>query len=101
MFHGYTLTKEIKFKKVCQAIMDHAFSEEVGEEAKDEEKFEGPGNGPVIISLECHAGHEQQERMVEIMEKVFKERLVKGIEPEDVKALPSPDDLRGKIVVKV
>lgn len=39
--------------------------------------------------------------MVEIMEKVWGDLLVKDVEPEDVKELPSPEALRRKIVVKV
>ena len=95
VFHGYTLTKEIKFKDVCRAIKKYAFSDKEGE------RFEGPGEGPVIISLECHAGVDQQKKMVHIMEKEWGDSLVKDIEPEDVKALPSPEELRRKIIVKV
>jgi hypothetical protein len=95
VFHGYTLTKEIKFKDVCRAIKKYAFSDKEGE------RFEGPGEGPVIISLECHAGIDQQKKMVHIMEKEWGDSLVKDIEPEDVKALPSPEELRRKIIVKV
>lgn len=95
VFHGYTLTKEIKFKDVCKAIRQYAFSD------KDGERFEGPGEGPVIISLECHAGEKQQRKMVKIMEEQWGSVLIKDLEPEDVKVLPSPEQLRRKIIVKV
>jgi hypothetical protein len=95
VFHGYTLTKEIRFKDVCKAILKYAFG------PAEEERYGGAGEGPVIISLECHAGARQQAKMVEIMEKTWGDHLVKDIEPEDVKVLPSPDMLRGKIIVKV
>lgn len=95
VFHGYTLTKEMKFKDVCKAIKKYGFSEKEGE------RWEGPGEGPIIISLECHASHDQQRRMVDIMEKVWGDMLVKDVEPEDVRELPSPESLRRKIVVKV
>lgn len=95
VFHGYTLTKEIKFKKVCKAIRDHAFSDPA------DERFGGAGEGPVIISLECHASHDQQLKMVKIMEEVWGDMLVKDIEPEDVHELPKLSELRRKIIVKV
>jgi hypothetical protein len=95
VFHGYTLTKEIKFKDVCKAIAKYAFTNKEGE------MFEGAGEGPVIISLECHASEEQQEKMVTIMENVWGDMLVKNVDPESVKDLPSPKELRRKILVKV
>ncbi|KAI5857544.1 PLC-like phosphodiesterase [Tricharina praecox] len=94
VFHGYTLTKEIRFKDVCKAIKEYAFSD------VEAERYGGAGQGPIIISLECHAGIQQQNKMVDIMNKVWGDSLVKDIEPEDVNNLPSPDALRGKILVK-
>lgn len=95
VFHGYTLTKEISFKDVCKAVAKHAFSEE-GSLWQG-----GAGEGPVIISLECHAGPEQQEKIVKIMREQWGDMLVQGIDPEDVETLPSPLELRRKILVKV
>ena len=55
---------------------------------------------PIIVSLEIHAGPEQQAIMVEIMEDAWKGMLVK--EPADrCNKLPSPSELRRKILVKV
>lgn len=95
VFHGYTLTKEISFKEVCKAIGEHAFWSEGGEVV----------DGPVIISLECHCGPAQQERMVHIMKDVWKDKLVhqpfcgaKTI--HDVDQVPTLEQLRGKILVK-
>ena len=90
VFHGYTLTKEIKFKDVCKAIKKHSFSD-----------VEEAGEGPVIISLECHCSPKMQLKMVKIMEDIWGDMLVKDIEPEAVTSLPSPDYLRRKIIVKV
>ena len=95
VFHGYTLTKEIKFKSVCEAIKEYAFSDLNGQ------IFDGAGEGPIVISLECHAGIEQQRKMLKIMQKVWGDMLVQDKEPEDVRALPSPESLRRKIMVKV
>lgn len=55
---------------------------------------------PVIVSLEVHAGAEQQEIMVEIMKSVWKGFLIPLPIP-DCTTLPSPDSLRRKILVKV
>lgn len=85
--HGYTATKEIPFRAVCETIRDYAFV------ATDL---------PVIVSLEVHTSHEQQATMVEIMESTWKGMLVDI--PEDANdhtALPSPKELRNKILIKV
>ena len=55
---------------------------------------------PVIVSLEVHAGAEQQEIMVEIMKSVWRDFLIPP-PLSDCTALPSPDSLRRKILVKV
>lgn len=96
VFHGYTLTKEITFKEVIKAIGKEAFRPDEGI------------IGPVIISLECHAGYEQQKRCVEIMKDVLGDKLVvgplDGSDLEDIKhvnKLPSPLELQGKVLVKV
>ena len=55
---------------------------------------------PVIVSLEVHAGEEQQDIMVEIMQSVWRGFLITPPAPDGA-ALPSPDSLRRKILVKV
>ncbi|KAL9580341.1 MAG: hypothetical protein Q9212_004552 [Teloschistes hypoglaucus] len=78
VLHGYTLTKEVPFRDVCIAIRDAAF----------------------VNSLEVHAGREQQEIMVEIMEQSWKGLLVRPA-ADEVEQLPSPAELLRKILVKV
>lgn len=85
VLHGYTLTKEVSFREVCAAIRDSAF------EASDL---------PVVVSLEVHCTPPQQEIMVEIIQQSWKGMLV-PIPTEPCQKLPSPGDLRGKILVKV
>ncbi|KAG8530862.1 uncharacterized protein KY384_004219 [Bacidia gigantensis] len=85
VLHGYTLTKEIPFRNVCSAIMDAAFVN---------------SDLPIIISLEVHAGPEQQEIMVEIIQSTFKGHLVSAPPDEDL-SLPSPSSLRRKVLIKV
>ena len=55
---------------------------------------------PVIVSLEVHAGAEQQEIMVEIMKSIWRDFLIPLPVPEST-ALPSPGSLARKILIKV
>ncbi|KAK3302093.1 uncharacterized protein B0T15DRAFT_404426 [Chaetomium strumarium] len=85
VLHGYTLTKEVSFREVCYAVRDYGFI---------------VTDTPLIVSLEVHCGPEQQETMVAIMKEIWGPFLLP--EPaEDAADLPSPADLRGKILVKV
>ncbi|KAM5369285.1 hypothetical protein ACJZ2D_009106 [Fusarium nematophilum] len=85
VLHGYTLTKEVPFRAVCEAIRESAFV---------------VSDLPVIVSLEVHCTPAQQLSMVNIMKEVWGSLLVP--EPKsDPEALPSPHELRGKLVVKV
>lgn len=87
VLHGYTLTKDVSFRSVCMAIRDHAFA---------------VTDLPLIVSLEVHAGPQQQEVMVHIMEQVWKGLLVAPHEKDkDTDALPPPSAFRRKILVKV
>ncbi|KAI1052226.1 hypothetical protein LB507_007787 [Fusarium sp. FIESC RH6] len=85
VLHGYTLTKEISFRAVCEAIRASAF---VVSEL------------PVIVSLEVHCNADQQLAMVRIMKEVWEGLLVPEPESEP-DALPSPEQLRRKLIVKV
>lgn len=88
VLHGYTLTKEVSFRAVCNAIAETAFV------ATDL---------PIIVSLEVHASLEQQETMVEIMKEAWKGMLVDTSDALEgqTEHLPSPDQLRKKILIKV
>lgn len=55
---------------------------------------------PVIVSLEIHVSVEQQEIMVEIINETWKGMLV-DIPSRNSTSLPSPAELRRKILVKV
>ncbi|KAH0495613.1 hypothetical protein TgHK011_009149 [Trichoderma gracile] len=87
--HGWTFTTPCGFREVCETIRDHAFSH---------------GNDlPIIISLEVHADHNQQEVMATIMKEVWGDMLIQepyeGCDPKF--RVPTLDDLRCKIMVKV
>ncbi|KAK4137337.1 PLC-like phosphodiesterase [Trichocladium antarcticum] len=83
--HGYTMTSPVSFREVCEAVRDYAF---VATEA------------PLIASLEVHCSPGQQEAMVAIMQAAWGGLLLPAAE-EDAQRLPSPAELRGKILVKV
>ncbi|CAJ2505795.1 Uu.00g131890.m01.CDS01 [Anthostomella pinea] len=85
VLHGYTLTKEVSFRKVCEAIRDNAFV---------------VSDLPLIVSLEVHCCHQQQESMVAIMKQTWPDLLLPNPQ-DDAKVLPPPGELRRKILVKV
>ncbi|TLD26180.1 Sorting nexin-4 [Venturia nashicola] len=85
VLHGYTATKDISFRSVCEAIRDNAFV---------------TSSLPVIVSLEVHTCPDQQVLMVEIMNECFSGMMV-DVENASDAALPSPSDLKGKILIKV
>ncbi|TRY59920.1 hypothetical protein DNTS_013444 [Danionella cerebrum] len=89
IYHGHTLTTKIPFKDVVEAINRTAF---VNSEM------------PVILSIENHCSLPQQRKMAEIFKTVFSEKLVTKFLFEsdfaDEPLLPSPLQLRGKILLK-
>ena len=87
VLHGYTATKDIPFRAVCEVVRDYAFVK---------------SDLPLIVSLEVHCSHEQQEIMVELMTDYWKQYLVE--QPKDFSdstPLPSLQSLKKKILVKV
>ncbi|PNY23644.1 Protein NRDE2-like protein, partial [Tolypocladium capitatum] len=85
VLHGHTLTKEVSFRSVCKAIRKSAFA---------------VTDLPLIISLEVHCNPQQQAVMVSIMKEAWEGLLVTESESK-AGSLPSPHDLRGKILIKV
>lgn len=85
VLHGYTLTKEITFRDVCETVKLHAFS---------------ASDLPLIVSLEVHCSPLQQGIMADIMNDLWSEYLlpIPDVEPT---YLPSPADLLRKILIKV
>ncbi|KAL4635332.1 1-phosphatidylinositol 4,5-bisphosphate phosphodiesterase gamma-1-like isoform X1 [Arapaima gigas] len=85
IYHGHTLTSKIKFLDVLHTIKEHAFV---------------TSEYPVILSIEDHCSVVQQRNMATHFKKVFGELLL--TKPVDVSAdeLPSPYQLRRKILIK-
>uniref|UniRef100_A0A8C2FUS8 Phosphoinositide phospholipase C n=1 Tax=Cyprinus carpio TaxID=7962 RepID=A0A8C2FUS8_CYPCA len=86
IYHGRTMTSKIKFKDVVKAINDHAFA---------------TSEYPVVLSIEEHCDIKQQKMMAQMLRDVFQDKLLtEPLEPE-ADDLPSPNQLKGKIIIKV
>ncbi|XP_008434128.1 1-phosphatidylinositol 4,5-bisphosphate phosphodiesterase beta-3 isoform X2 [Poecilia reticulata] len=88
--HGFTMTTEIPFKDVIEAIAETAFK---------------ASPYPLILSFENHVDSpKQQAKMAEYCRTIFGDALL--IDPldkyplEQETPLPSPQDLLGKILIK-
>ena len=84
--HGRILTSSVLFSDCISVISRYAFSS---------------SDYPLIISLEVHCNPEQQQAMVDIMVKDFGERLVTRVLKRNSPRLPSPQELRQRILIKV
>ncbi|XP_030415317.1 1-phosphatidylinositol 4,5-bisphosphate phosphodiesterase beta-2 isoform X6 [Gopherus evgoodei] len=88
--HGFTMTTEILFKDVIEAIAESAFKTSLY---------------PVILSFENHVDSpKQQAKMAEYCRTIFGDMLLtEPLEKYPLKPgvpLPSPQDLLGKILIK-
>lgn len=84
VYHGHTLTSKIKFYDIVKAIKDNAFV---------------ASPYPVIISLENHCSLPQQEKIASTLKSVLGTKLAMP-SPDDQKKLPSPEALKGKVLLK-
>lgn len=86
--HGKTFTSKVPLRAVCAAIAKYGFV---------------ASPYPIIISAEMHCTVAGQEEVAQIMDEVFGTMLVRkeGAEAEPIEKLPSPEDLRGRILFKV
>ncbi|XP_047729462.1 1-phosphatidylinositol 4,5-bisphosphate phosphodiesterase delta-4 isoform X3 [Prionailurus viverrinus] len=86
VYHGHTLTSRIPFKDVVATVAQYAFQ---------------TSDYPVILSLENHCTWEQQQVMALHLTEILGEQLLSttldGLLPTQ---LPSPEELRRKILVK-
>ncbi|KAM9364131.1 1-phosphatidylinositol 4,5-bisphosphate phosphodiesterase delta-4 isoform 2-T2 [Pholidichthys leucotaenia] len=86
VYHGHTLTSKILFKDVVSAVKEYAFK---------------ASDFPVILSLENHCGVEQQtiiaQHLIYILGDMLLTSLLDGQVPLQ---LPSPQELKGKILLK-
>ncbi|CAA7263434.1 unnamed protein product [Cyclocybe aegerita] len=86
--HGKTFTSKVSLKEVCEAIAKYGFV---------------ASPYPIIISAEVHCGLAGQDMIANIMISTFGEALVRinpGDSPDKVEILPSPEELKYKILLK-
>uniref|UniRef100_A0A7N8XLA5 1-phosphatidylinositol 4,5-bisphosphate phosphodiesterase gamma n=1 Tax=Mastacembelus armatus TaxID=205130 RepID=A0A7N8XLA5_9TELE len=86
IYHGWTRTTKIKFEDVVKAINEHAFV---------------TSEFPVILSIEEHCPLEQQRQMARIFKDVFGNKLLTEPVEQMAEQLPSPTQLKGRIILKV
>jgi phosphatidylinositol phospholipase C delta len=88
IFHGKTFTTKVSLRQVCQAIAKYAFV---------------ASPYPVIISAEIHCSLPQQDMLADIMSDIFGDVLIRapihGL--PKIEVLPSPEELKGKVLLKV
>jgi len=84
IYHGYTFTSQIAFSDVLTAINAYAFQ---------------TSDYPVILSIENHCSVEQQKKMANYMVAIFGDKLYTTPLP-GITYLPSPEALKGKILIK-
>ncbi|KAG6835937.1 hypothetical protein H0H93_013154 [Arthromyces matolae] len=87
VFHGKTFTSKVPVRDICNAIAKYAFM---------------TSPYPVLISAEIHCSVKQQDLLVKIMTDAFGDALIRApVEGRPrLSHLPSPEDLKGKILVK-
>ena len=56
---------------------------------------------PLILSIENHCSIPQQTKMAEYFESILGDTLCRHPVPEGETRLPSPETLKGKILIKV
>ncbi|XP_028981674.1 1-phosphatidylinositol 4,5-bisphosphate phosphodiesterase delta-4 [Esox lucius] len=86
VYHGHTFTSKILFRDVITTLGEYAFK---------------VSEFPVVLSLENHCSVEQQRVMAQLMDTILGDTLLRaplnGLVPQ---VLPSPLDLKGKILLK-
>lgn len=60
-----------------------------------------PHRYPVILSIEEHCSLDQQRQMARIFKDVFGDKLLTEPVEQMAEQLPSPTQLKGKIILKV
>ncbi|XP_006654000.2 phosphoinositide phospholipase C 2-like [Oryza brachyantha] len=83
VLHGRTLTSPVDVMRCLEAIKEHAFM---------------ASPYPVILTLEDHLTPDLQSKVAKMIKETFGDMLY-TCETESMAEFPSPDDLKGKIIV--
>ncbi|CAF4339828.1 unnamed protein product [Rotaria sp. Silwood2] len=85
--HAYTLVKSCLFESIIRSIKPNLFSK---------------SPYPVVLDLENHCSLEQQQEMARILEEILGDHLInKPLSEEDPLVLPSPEELKYKVLVQI
>uniref|UniRef100_A0A8C9V419 Phosphoinositide phospholipase C n=1 Tax=Scleropages formosus TaxID=113540 RepID=A0A8C9V419_SCLFO len=86
IYHGHTLTSKVTFREVIETIAQYAFK---------------ASSFPLILSLENHCSVEQQTVMSQHLRGILGDKLLtKPLGDQPPTTLPSPEELKGRILVK-
>lgn len=86
IYHGYTITSKIFFKDAIEeAVKPYAFFKS---------KY------PLILSIENHCSVEYQDKMADYLVNILGDMLYTELVDETKTKLPSPEELKNKILVK-
>ncbi|XP_034429464.1 1-phosphatidylinositol 4,5-bisphosphate phosphodiesterase delta-4-like [Hippoglossus hippoglossus] len=86
VYHGHTLTSKILFRDIISTLKEYAFK---------------ASDFPVILSLENHCGVEQQALMAQHLRQILGDTLLSTpLDGQMPQQLPSPQELKGKILLK-
>ncbi|XP_077790392.1 1-phosphatidylinositol 4,5-bisphosphate phosphodiesterase delta-4 [Podarcis muralis] len=86
VYHGHTFTSKIPFREVVTTLDKYAFR---------------ASKYPIILSLENHCSIEQQDIMAQQLKGILGEQLLTTtIDGRVPVQLPSPEELKGKIILK-
>jgi hypothetical protein len=84
VYHGYTMTSKVLFVDIIRVVKSYIETH--------------PDTHPIILSLESHCSHPFQQVMARILEEALGHFLY--IPSKSGGSLPSPESLRGKVVIK-
>lgn len=85
VFHGHTITSKIAFAEILHGVKAYL--------------DDHPHTYPIILSLENHCSHPFQTAMANNLKDVFGDKLYTP-PPTSMDDLPSPESLKGMIVIK-
>ncbi|XP_022521135.2 1-phosphatidylinositol 4,5-bisphosphate phosphodiesterase delta-4 isoform X1 [Astyanax mexicanus] len=85
VYHGHTFTSKILFKDVVTVVGNYSFK---------------TSQYPVILSIENHCSVEQQRTMAQHLTRILGDKLLRNALEGKGSDLPSPEDLKGKILLK-
>lgn len=88
VFHGHTMTSKIEFESILHVVANYL--------------NDNPSSCPIILSLENHCSHPYQKSMALQLKKAFGKKLYIPSKEELLAGqnLPSPEQLRGMVVIK-